>query len=493
MLSNAQGSLSAPFGPQELAFGDLTLRDTLRVVVVGTGFAGLAAAIACARQGFKVTLAERSAGISPHGDSILFGANASRIFYRWSVGGEMYKRAGSQRGLWRFKDAGGRTVQEQDIGDSIDMYGAPVLQGRRSTFLGSLGTEARLLGISIRLASEVVEYWDSRDEPAVVLRGGEVLRADVIIVADGVHSSSRQLLTSQPDCTGEQELSTGYSIYRSAVSAEKIKLDPRCAHLLDGTIRTWLGPDGHVCTYPLDNGKALAFTYTHRDTGSPASLDWRDKKPATGLLKKLRDWDPVLHAVLSHFSHALHWKIVDQPPEEQWISAGGKICFVGDAVHAMTPTAFQGGSQAIEDGAAIALCLALAGGDPSKVRLALRVFEAVRRPRVKDAQALGREQQDVWHSFASTQRSEGGPGPTRSLRPLSFELYRYDVEAYLLAHFEGIARALDPTFHLKAIWKEDAARNANMPLDVRRLSQADSIEQEEWWRSHAMKIPESDP
>lgn len=61
----------------------------------------------------------------------------------------------------------------------IDMYGAPVLQGRRSTFLGSLGTEARLLGISIRLASEVVEYWDSRDEPAVVLRGGEVLRADV--------------------------------------------------------------------------------------------------------------------------------------------------------------------------------------------------------------------------------------------------------------------------------------------------------------------------
>jgi hypothetical protein len=61
----------------------------------------------------------------------------------------------------------------------IDQHGAPILQGRRSTFLGSLGTEARLLGVTIRLASEVVKYWDSNEEPAVVLRGGETLRADV--------------------------------------------------------------------------------------------------------------------------------------------------------------------------------------------------------------------------------------------------------------------------------------------------------------------------
>lgn len=36
-----------------------------------------------------------------------------------------------------------------------------------------------MLGVNIRLASEAVEYWDSDKEPAVVLRGGEMLRADV--------------------------------------------------------------------------------------------------------------------------------------------------------------------------------------------------------------------------------------------------------------------------------------------------------------------------
>lgn len=104
-------------GPDSVSAAEMDA-PTIELTFCARRAAGLAAAIACARQGFKVTLAERSAGISPHGDSILFGANASRIFYRWGVGGEMYKRAGSQRGLWRFKDASGRTVQEQDIGDS---------------------------------------------------------------------------------------------------------------------------------------------------------------------------------------------------------------------------------------------------------------------------------------------------------------------------------------------------------------------------------------
>ena len=79
--------------------------------------AGLAAAIACARQGFSVTVCERSAGISPHGDSILFGANASRIFYRWGIGGDLYRRGGSRGGRWIFQDEKGKMVEQVQIGD----------------------------------------------------------------------------------------------------------------------------------------------------------------------------------------------------------------------------------------------------------------------------------------------------------------------------------------------------------------------------------------
>lgn len=52
------------------------------------------------------------------------------------------------------------------------------------------------------------------------------------------------------------------------------------------------------------------------------------------------------------------------------------------------------------------------------------------------------------------------------------------MENYVLEHFETFARAIEPDFVLKASWREDAARKANIALDVRRASSADSIERE---------------
>lgn len=52
------------------------------------------------------------------------------------------------------------------------------------------------------------------------------------------------------------------------------------------------------------------------------------------------------------------------------------------------------------------------------------------------------------------------------------------MENYVLEHFEMFARAINPDFAPKASWREDAARKANIALDVRRASSADSIERE---------------
>ncbi|TNY20170.1 hypothetical protein DMC30DRAFT_267762 [Rhodotorula diobovata] len=376
--------------------------DSLRVVIVGAGFAGLGAAVACARQNFSVTVLERSSGLSPHGDSIMFGANASRLMDRWGIGEEMFARGASKGGWWLFKDQAGHDVWQGDLDALSAQVGAPVLQGRRPTFLASLGTQARVLGVNIRLHAEVVQYWDSDDEPAVVLASGEVIKGDVVIVADGVHSTARHLLASHKRPTVAQRR-TGYSIHRGVMTSEAIAADPVCAHLLDGNIRTWLGPDAHICTYPMENGRSLAFTFTHADARHAASLDWRDKKPISEVLDLLDSkWDPTLRRAMRHFTSTLHWEILDEVPEAEWISAGGKICFIGDAVHAMMPTALQGGSQAIEDAATIALCLAMAGSNPGGVRLALQVHEKLRRPFVEQAQALGFKQQDIWHNYTSS-------------------------------------------------------------------------------------------
>ncbi|GAA5945902.1 hypothetical protein JCM1841_004541 [Sporobolomyces salmonicolor] len=434
----------------------------LRVIIVGTGFAGLSAAIACARQQFNVTVLERSSGLSPHGDSIIFGSNASVLLHRWGVGEEMAARS-SMGGWWLLKDQAGTPLLDEEIGVFSKTFGAPLLQGRRAQFLGSLGTEARLLGVNIKLEAEVTSYWDSDDQPAVVLRTGEVIRGDVIIVADGIQSVSRRLLASQGRPAAPARPS-GYSIHRAAIPSAALQADPRCSYLLDGNIRTWLGPDAHAAIYPMDSGHQVAFTFTHADPADVASTDWRAKHKIDDILSHFEGWDPTLQAALGHFSSCLNWKIFDETPAADWISAGGKICFTGDSLHALSPTSFQGGSQAVEDGATVALCLALAGGDTRGVPLALETYEALRRPRVHEAQGIGRTQRDLWHAYTSLAASSPSKPPAM-LRPLTFRLYGFDAERYALRHFEACARAIERGFELDERARQEAARRVGLDLD----------------------------
>lgn len=422
----------------DLAFSQLIIDDRLQVLIVGAGFAGLSTAIACARQGFAVTVLERSTGLSPHGDNIMIGANAGKILNRWGIGDEMWERS-CKAGWWLFKDSAGNDVGSEDLRPYPAMYGAPLLAGHRAHFLGSLGVECRMLGVKIRLETEVTKYHDSRHSPSVVVGSGEVIFADVILVCDGVNSQARSLLTGRP----KPQTPSDYSIHRAAMKADTIRADKKCAHLLDGSIRTWVGDDCHVVLSSMDHGRQIAFSFTHREVNGQASLNWRDRKPITEVLRRLNGWDPILVRALEKFQTSLNWTIPNDKPGEDWISTGGRIAFAGDSIHPMMPTTFQGGSSAIEDGATIAICLALAAprseGSKTDVRLALRVYETLRRPRVDKTFDMGLKQRKIWHSFEATR-------DILSLTPLTTGFYDHDAENYTLAMYESVAKDFDINF-----------------------------------------------
>lgn len=105
-------------------------------------------------------------------------------------------------------------------------YGAPICQGARTKFVGVLGTEARLLGVKIRYEAEVTGFSDS-EHPAVILRGGEVIRGDVVVVCDGIRSVSRTLLAS-PEVPPIPRKSSGYSIYRAVIGVAAVRSCSLC-------------------------------------------------------------------------------------------------------------------------------------------------------------------------------------------------------------------------------------------------------------------------
>jgi salicylate hydroxylase len=70
------------------------------------------------------------------------------------------------------------------------------------------------------------------------------------------------------------------------------------------------------------------------------------------------------------------------------------VTLLGDACHPMYPFMGQGAAQAIEDGAALAACLAAGRDDPAA---ALHRYEQLRLPRVTRLQELSRANKIRFH------------------------------------------------------------------------------------------------
>jgi salicylate hydroxylase len=70
----------------------------------------------------------------------------------------------------------------------------------------------------------------------------------------------------------------------------------------------------------------------------------------------------------------------------------GRAVMIGDAAHAMTPHAAQGGAMAIEDAAVLAVCLQ----NPATIEAAFAAFQATRQPRIARVAALSKQNRAIY-------------------------------------------------------------------------------------------------
>lgn len=139
-------------------------------------------------------------------------------------------------------------------------------------------------------------------------------------------------------------------------------------------------------------------------------------------------------------------------PLPTWISARRRIALIGDAAHPFLPTSIQGASQAMEDGATLAVCLSRAQtaaaaattkengkGNGKGVQEAVATFEAIRYERVRSAQKTGEQTRDIWHKadFAAAKKD---PQSLRLRREAW--LLNFDAEMYAEENYERTAEVL---------------------------------------------------
>jgi 2-polyprenyl-6-methoxyphenol hydroxylase-like FAD-dependent oxidoreductase len=129
-------------------------------------------------------------------------------------------------------------------------------------------------------------------------------------------------------------------------------------------------------------------------------------------------------------SPLIDWKLVYRDPLPTWISPKRRIALIGDAAHPFLPTSIQGASQAMEDGATMAVCLTLGGKD--HVQEAVATFEALRYERVRAAQKTGEKTRDTWHKANWDEVKKNPESMELKREPwlLDFDAEKYAEENY---------------------------------------------------------------
>ena len=362
-------------------------QSDIRVVIVGAGIGGLTAAIECTRKGHSAIVLESFKNLSSQlGDVIGLHSNAGRVFRRWPGVHEKLEPICDKSKFITYKTWDGEEVLQQWWDDEDRIYGKKYT-GRRGEIHKVIFDYAMSQGIEIRLGQKVTEYFENDNEAGVVSNGDRIV-GDVVLGADGVRSEARGLGLGLKD----KPKATGYAIYRAWMGSDELAKNPLTKDLVNNGDRHigWYGPNIHFVTASFKNATEFCWNCTHEDTRD-VDEGWSEQANHEDACTVLEGWDPAVTAIvrMTPPEKLIDWKLVTRDLLPTWVSAKGRIALLGDAAHPLLPTSAQGGSQAVEDGVCVAVCLQLSGR--AHVKDALKAYEKIRSERVAKIQKKGME------------------------------------------------------------------------------------------------------
>jgi salicylate hydroxylase len=342
--------------------------NTLKIAIIGGGIGGSAAALLLLKAGFDVQVYEQAPELREIGAGIVLTPNAVRILYHLGFTAALQAQCVAPPAWRQRRWDDGRTLLFTPVavapGEPPRFYTA-----HRHDLLMMLGNTVPRE--RLHLGHKLTGFIDHGDRVEMQFAGKPAVTADIMIGADGIHSTVRALLFG-----AEHPRFTGCIAYRGLVPAERI------AHLdLTAESQIWMGPGKHFVYYFVRPGRLLNFVcLIDRDAWTKES--WTEPGNVADALAAYQGWHPQVRAIISSVTETFVWGLFDRAPLQRW--SVGRVTLLGDACHPMLPFLAQGAAQAIEDGATLAGVLGK-GGD---VGQALRRYEDLRLPRTARIQTV---------------------------------------------------------------------------------------------------------
>lgn len=337
----------------------------MHVLIAGGGIGGLAAAAALLQRGVDVDVYEQAPELKEVGAGIQISPNGNKVLDALGVFQRLKELScDPERKEFRLWNTG-RPWPMFSLGKTvIEKYGYPYLTVYRPDMLGALADRVRALKPdAIHLGCPVAGLQQDEEGVELLLRDGRRVRGDALLGADGVRSVVRNSLWGPTD-----PQFTGMVAWRGLIPMEAL---PERMRASVGS--TWIGPGGHVVTYPLQRSKVMNFvatiegkTWTHPGGNAPGTTE--------DCLRDFEGWHEDVRTMIRLSPSLLKWALGRRDPIPQWTK--GRATLLGDAAHATLPFLAQGAVHSIEDGMVLARCLE--GVAAAGVPAALKRYEAAR-------------------------------------------------------------------------------------------------------------------
>lgn len=339
------------------------MADRPRILIAGAGIASLTLAAGLERWGISPTVVEINEATLSRGLALMLTSNVALALRRIGVDRTVIERGIVLERIVQ-SDASGNPVAEHDFRPSNDRY-APNIGITRDALISCLSRGNRT---PIRYATTIASIKEAADAIDVVFSDGRRAQFDLVVGADGLHSTVRNHIHPAVE-----------PVYRSFCGWRTVMDCPGG----DTVFRIRSAHGRLLGSFQVAPNLIYAFLLAHQTELPALSRDENLKRlkelalefdgPVSSLIQQQDDPARVVFAPVRE---------VETPSYHR-----GRILLIGDAAHAFPPQLAQGAAMAIEDAVALSELL----GQSDDVDQVLQSFERRRRPRVESIRAAVRQ------------------------------------------------------------------------------------------------------
>lgn len=345
-------------------------KQELKIAIIGGGIAGLSTAVALKARGIRADVYEQAPVFREVGAGIGVRPPSINCFKKWGMYDDIEKVT-TRSDYMEIIAGDDHLLIKEDW---------PVLTDDKSDAYARLIHRADLLDIlvahtptdQLHLNHCFTQLNDHDDYTEVKFSNGKIIKADIVIAADGIRSPIRTQLFGNHD-----PVYSGYLAYRVLIPM-KAALGMASE---ENILRIYVDGRNSIYFLPLEGRRQVSVDIT-----VPGKFAWRPIVKKEEIMKSITGFGPTVQKVIDNikFEDIVTRPLCDIEPMTKWSTKS--VTLIGDAAHAMLHNRGQGANMAIQDAEVLAEAIA----ETENIAEVLQKYEDKCKPITKFYQDLSR-------------------------------------------------------------------------------------------------------